>query len=58
MESTFRSKNLNVLKIQWIFVISLGLFVKQNFRGTCSSVEMLNKVVHCQRKVGNPCGVR
>jgi len=29
-----------LLKIQWIFVIILGLFAIGNFRGTCSFVEM------------------
>jgi len=35
-------KNLKVLlKIKWIFVISLSLFVIINFGDTCSSVAML-----------------
>jgi len=29
------------LKLQWIFVILLSLFVIRNFRGTCSSAQML-----------------
>jgi len=38
----YSSENLKVLlKIQWIFVILLSLFVMRNFRGTCSSVEIL-----------------
>jgi len=31
-----------LLKIQWIFVILLSLFAIRNFRGTYSSVEVLN----------------
>jgi len=39
----YSSENLNVyLKIQWIFVILLGLCVIRDFEGTCSPVEMLN----------------
>jgi len=30
-----------LLKIQWIFLILLSFFVIRNFRGTCSSVEIL-----------------
>jgi len=41
-----------LLKIQWIFVILLILFVIRNFRGTCSSAEMLQGL-HSHRKVGN-----
>jgi len=38
----YSSKNIKVLlKIQWIFVILLSLFVIRNFMGTCTSVEML-----------------
>jgi len=38
----YSSKNLKViLKVQWIFVILLSLFVISNFKGTCSPVQML-----------------
>jgi len=57
-------KNLKVLlKIQWIFVHLLSLFIIRNFRDTYSSVEMLKgymlicwnaERVHAKRKVGNP----
>jgi len=40
-----------LLKIQWIFVILLSLYIIRNFRGTSSPAEG----VHGQRKVGNPC---
>jgi len=32
-----------LLKIQWIFVILLSLFVIRNFRCTCSSIEVLKR---------------
>ena len=36
------SKNPKVMiKNQWIFLILLSLFIRRNFRGTCSSVEIL-----------------
>jgi len=38
----YSSKNLKILlKVQWVFVSLLSLFVIRNFRGTCSSVKML-----------------
>ena len=50
----YSSKNLNVLlKIQWVFVILLSLFVIRNIRGTCSSVEML-KGYMVKERLGNP----
>ena len=50
----YSSKNLNVLlKIQWIFVISLNLFVIRNFWGTCSPFEVLKRY-NGQRKVWEP----
>jgi len=34
-------KSKSSLKVQWIFVILLSGFVIRNFKGTCSSVDML-----------------
>jgi len=52
--STHQGKK-KVLKIQWIFVILLSLFVIKNFRGTRSYVEMLLAAgVYGQRKVWEP----
>jgi len=31
-------KHENSVKVQWIFIILLSLFVIRNFKGTCSSV--------------------
>jgi len=50
----YSSKNLNVLlKIQWVFVILLSLFVIRNIRSTCSSVVML-KGYMVKERLGNP----
>jgi len=35
---------------KYIFGIFLNLFVIRNFRGTCSSIEMLKGYIHGQRK--------
>jgi len=40
---------------KYIFVIFLNLCVIRNFRGTCSSIEMLKGYIHGQRKFGNTC---
>jgi len=40
---------------KYIFVIFLNLLVISNFRGTCSSIEMLNGYIHGQRKFGKTC---
>ena len=37
----YSSKNL--IKIKWIYIVLLSLFVIRNFRSTCSSVEMLKR---------------
>jgi len=42
-----------LLKIQWSFVVLLSLFVIRNFRGTCSSVEML-KGCMVRERLGTP----
>jgi len=50
----YSSKNIKVLlKIQWIFVILLSLFVIRNFTGPCSSVEML-KGYMVRERLGTP----
>jgi len=41
------------LKIKWVFVILLNLFVVRNFRGTCSSSEKL-KVYMIRERLGTP----
>ena len=46
------SENLKVLlKIHWIFVVLLSLFVIRNFKGACSSVEMLKGYMVRERLV-------
>ena len=50
----YSSKNVKViLKIQWIFVILLSLFVIRNSSSKCSSVEML-KGYMVSEKLGPP----
>ena len=41
------------LKNQWIFVILLSLFVTRNFKGTCSSFEIL-KGYMVRERLGTP----
>ena len=50
----YSSKNLEVpLKIQSIFVILLSFLILKNFRGTCSSIEML-KGYMVRERLGTP----
>jgi len=52
----YSSINLKgLLKIKWIFYFA-NPFVTRNFRGTCSSLEMLQGYI-CQRKFGKPWSI-
>jgi len=44
-------KYKSCIKIQWLFVILLSLYVIRNLRGTCSSVEIL-KVYMVRERLG------
>jgi len=49
----YSSENVKVLlKIQWIFIILLSLFVTRGFRGTCGSVN-LPKGYMVRKRLGN-----